>query len=176
MESNLKYKFAAHERLFRLITNTTTVFLTGWVALITWRKGFVGEALPLILWSWSLHIFSILLVSLGDISIMLQSRIGERVLSDKRNHWFNSRHHLKSKLVGLRNEENPEIIKSIIEEHSKEFDQKVDTIIEKRLFKKADLYGQLSWWFGFTGGTFFFLAIIVSLYSIVKYLQLIPKG
>lgn len=174
-ESNLKYKFAAHERLFRLVTNVTTVFLSGWVALITWRKGFVGDALWFIIFSWVLHILSMLLICLGDFFILLQTRIGEKALSEKRNLIFEDKHILKGKLASLVHVEDLAEVQKVILEHSEEYDKKVDKVKDQINFKRGETYGKCSWMFSVAGGAFFFIAIIFSLFSIVKYLQSVPK-
>jgi hypothetical protein len=164
------HKFSAHERLFKIILNLSTLALTAWVVIVAWNFEPFKTQKDNVLVSCNLFIASLLLVSLGDISIMLQSffvdqlvnkySVGVRKISSQISYLILQHTELKAissqELLKQGTDFLHDEAKSLVESHK---------ILPK--LGHATVGG--SWLFGMAGVLVFFVAIVNGIDKMTTY-------
>lgn len=172
IETNLRFRFASHERLYKLIFSASTLSLTGWVVLIGWKFEPFSELKSLVYWSFGLFVGSLFLIALSDLSVIIQSALNEYVLSNYKKEWLRSETKIESQLIG-HNSFDPIQSEQILKAHSAE----VSDFFNKSSLKTGFFYSQshrallMSWVTGILGIVIFFVAICFSLYNLTVYLE-----
>lgn len=158
-------KSLAHGRIMQLIISLTTLSLTGWIGLVTWKfsSGSAEWWRPI-----SACIFlitAVLLSAISDFFVILTSKyVGEFIEAEKGS-WFPSYNTLETKLLmmTLSGRPEPEKVQQAIAEHLSEIQKPSDTV-EKQT-KRIRRFHKFSWIIGVVGFLLFISAIFFSTYQ-----------
>lgn len=164
------HKFAAHERVFKLVLNLSTLSITGWMAVVSWNFEPFSEQKFYVYISCLLFILSLLLVSLGDICIMLQSLFSEKVVSHHKQEFFVTKNQVNGLIIS--HTDFSQITKE--ELHKKGTSRIVEdinkvTAVRSKDERKAVFFGKFSWYTGMAGYFMFFCSATFLVYSMSNY-------
>jgi len=174
------HKFAAHERLFKLVLNLSTLSITGWMAVVAWNFEPFAEMKLSVYISCLLFVASLLLVSAGDVCIMLQSLFREKASLTHKQNYYSTINSINSLIIS--HTEFAQITKEELHfQGAKIFS---DDVSRRHSAKtkdetKATRLGDWSWIVGLTGFGLFFIAaafLVVSMSNYVAKAQEIKAG
>lgn len=166
------YKYNSHERLFKMILNSTTLALTAWVVIVGWKFEAYPSEKYFVIAAIALFVFALILISLGDMFIMLQSKAEEWKFAKARHIWVRG----CQEIVRAYDLSSSMGISYSID--SAEIEQQVDNVTEqieentKSDIAKAHRFYQLSWQFGVGGYIAFFIAVLFSAVAMPRYISI----
>ena len=162
-------KSLAHGRIMQLIISLTTLSLTGWVGIITWKFSAVAPEWWRPISACAFLIITVLLSAISDFLVILQSKYARELVEEQKNIWLPSYSTLETKLVmmTLTGAQDPEKILTAITEHFNEIEKTPDTMVEQS--KKIKQFYNYSWLIGIAGFLLFIWSICFSTYQIVMF-------
>lgn len=169
-EASHRQKFAAHERLFKLVMSLSTLSLTGWVAIVAWNFEPFSSQKDIVWLSCSLFIGTLMLFSLSDATVIVQSLASDKINTAIQVKWFRT----SKELDGM----------SVLYESNKismpDYLSKVDSTFFAGIneaSKKHKWWNRLqksmhwsSWLLGISGYVLFFCSVWFGIGSMTNYL------